>query len=126
MFVIAILLYLLWLPHLDTEASLFFDFFLIPDWSMRLYYVHCCVVVVVKLKNCCVPSSGYLLYVLTVKSIFLFNPQVSSSYHETLLCTKPMLSSRIQVYVCTGLITQLNLKMTNVCYLLYSMYEHMK
>ena len=57
MFEIAILLYLLWLSHLDTEAQLFFDFFLVPEAIL------CCRnVVVAKLKDCRVPSSVTLVY----------------------------------------------------------------
>ena len=52
---------LLWLPHQDAEALLFFDFYLVPpDWSLRLYYV----VVVAKLKKCRVPSSANYIAVL--------------------------------------------------------------
>ena len=47
LFVIAILLYLLWLPHLVPEAIL-----------------RCRVVVVTKLKNCHVPSSAKPIYMI--------------------------------------------------------------
>ena len=55
LFVVAILLYLLLLPHLDTEAQLFFDFCLVPEAILRCR-------VVAKLNNCCVPSSVYNNY----------------------------------------------------------------
>ena len=51
LFVIAILLYLLWLPNLDSESFS-------GPWLVLEALLRCPVVVVAKLKNCRVPSSG--------------------------------------------------------------------
>ena len=56
MFGIPILLYLLWLPHLDTEAELFFNFFLVPDCMVPEAILRCRVVVVAKLKIVASPA----------------------------------------------------------------------
>ena len=53
LYVTSILLHLVWLLRLETETLLFFDFFLVPEGLLR-----CRVVVVAKLYNCRVPSSG--------------------------------------------------------------------
>ena len=57
LFVFAILLYLLWLLHPDTETKIFLDFF--SDHWGSITLSGCCVVVIAKLKNCRVPSSGW-------------------------------------------------------------------
>ena len=57
LFVIAILLYFLWLLLLDTKTLIFFTFVLVFEALLC-----CSVVVVAKLKNCPVPSSGHYAF----------------------------------------------------------------